>query len=80
MDKITRFIGCGDAIEFDFVERQATPKNVMHLILQLYVSELSCSNIDTILDVPSRNRARSPLHNRVQNRGSNRKLAEIPTR
>jgi len=33
MDEITRLITCSDAIELDFVEREATPKNFMKLAM-----------------------------------------------
>jgi transposase-like protein len=66
MPEITRLIGCSDAIELDFVEREATPKNVMKLALQLHLSGLSLSNTVTVLDVLGIDRARSTVHNWVQ--------------
>jgi hypothetical protein len=47
MPEITRLIAFSDSIELDFVEREATPKNVMKLALQLHLSGLSLFNTDT---------------------------------
>lgn len=66
MAEITRLIGCSDAIELDFVEREATPKNVMKLAVQLHLSGLSLSNTVTVLEKLGINRARSTVHNWVQ--------------
>jgi len=66
MPKIARLNGCFDAIELDFVEREATPKNLMKLALQLHLSGLSLSNTVSILDELGVSRARSTVHNWVQ--------------
>ena len=66
MSEITRLNGCFDAIELDFVEREATPKNLMKLALQLHLSGLSLSDTVSILDELGVSRARSTVHNWVQ--------------
>jgi transposase-like protein len=66
MAKITRLIGCNHAIELDFVIREATPKNIMKLAVQLHLSGLSLSNTVTVLEILGVKRARSTVHNWVQ--------------
>jgi len=66
MPETTRLTGCNDAIELDFVEREATSKNVMKLAVQLHLSGLSLSNTVSLLDDLGIDRARSTVHSWVQ--------------
>ena len=49
MPKNARLNGRLDEIELDFVEREATPKLLMKLGIQLHLAVLSPSNIVSIL-------------------------------
>ncbi|MFQ3320431.1 MAG: putative transposase [Natronomonas sp.] len=49
MSENDRFEGFLDEIELGFVEREATPKLLMKLGVQLHLAELSLSNIGSIL-------------------------------
>ena len=57
--------GCIDQIELDFVEREATPRLLMKLSIQLHLAGLSLSNTVSILGVFGIERARSTVHNWV---------------
>jgi len=65
MSKNARLNGCLDEIELGFVEREATPKLLMKLGIQLHLAGLSLSNTVSILDIFGVNRARSTVHNWV---------------
>ena len=67
MPENDRFNGCLDEIELDFVEREATPKLLMKLGIQLHLAGLSLSNTVSILELFGVNRARSTVHNWVHN-------------
>ena len=66
MTEISRLSGGSDAIELDFVEREATPTEIMELAVQLHLTGLSLSNTVSILDNFGVSRARSTVHNWVQ--------------
>jgi transposase-like protein len=66
MPKIARLIDSSDAIELDFVEREATPKEVMEYGVELHLSGLSLSNTVTELEKIGVSRSRSAIHNWVQ--------------
>ncbi|MFW6385192.1 MAG: IS6 family transposase, partial [Halodesulfurarchaeum sp.] len=66
MQEIARLNGLSDAIELDFVERVATPRNMMKLAIHLHLSGLSLSNTVSVLESFGINRARSTVHNWVQ--------------
>ena len=66
MTEISRLSGDRDAIELDFVEREATSIEMMELAIHLHLGGLSLSNIVSILDRFGVNRARSTVHNWVQ--------------
>src|SRR6056297_2022854 len=61
----TRLSGSIDQIDLDFVEREATPRFLMKLSIQLHLAGLSLSNTVSILDIFGVERARSTVHNWV---------------
>jgi transposase-like protein len=65
MPENTRLSGSIDQIELGFVEREATPKLLMKLGIQLHLAGLSLSNTVSILDIFGVSRARSTVHNWV---------------
>ena len=65
MPKSARLSGCLEEIDLDFVEREATPRLLMKLSIQLHLAGLSLSNTVSILDIFGVNRARSTVHNWV---------------
>ena len=65
MPKNARLDGCLDQIDLDFVEREATPRLLMKLSIQLHLAGLSLSNTVSILEVFGVERARSTVHNWV---------------
>ena len=66
MHEISRLNGGSDAIELDFVEREATSIEIMELAIHLHLGGLSLSNTVSILDRFGVDRARSTVHNWVQ--------------
>ena len=66
MTEISRLNGGSDAIELDFVEREATSIEMMELAIHLHLGGLSLSNTVSILDRFGVDRARSTVHNWVQ--------------
>jgi len=65
MPENTRLGGSIDQIELGFVEREATPKLLMKLGIQLHLAGLSLSNTISILEIFGVHRARSTVHNWV---------------
>jgi len=65
MPKNDRLNGCLDEIELGFVEREATPRLLMKLGIQLHLAGLSLSNTVSILEIFGVKRARSTVHNWV---------------
>jgi transposase-like protein len=65
MPKNARLNGCLDQIDLEFVEREATPRLLMKLSIQLHLAGLSLSNTVSILDIFGVERARSTVHNWV---------------
>jgi len=65
MTENARLGGSTDRIELDFVEREATPRLLMKLSIQLHLAGLSLSNTVSILEVFGVSRARSTVHNWV---------------
>jgi len=65
MPENTRLSGSIDQIELGFVEREATPKLLMKLGIQLHLAGLSLSNTVLILEIFGVERARSTVHNWV---------------
>ncbi|CCQ35873.1 ISH14-type transposase ISNamo8 [Natronomonas moolapensis 8.8.11] len=55
-----------DEIDLEFVEREATPRFLMKLSIQLHLAGLSLSNTVSILELFGVDRARSTVHNWVQ--------------
>jgi transposase-like protein len=65
MPENTRLNGCLDEIDLEFVEREATPRLLMKLSIQLHLAGLSLSNTVSFLEVFGVERVRSTVHNRV---------------
>jgi putative transposase len=65
MPENDRLAGCLDEIELGFVEREATPRLLMKLGIQLHLAGLSLSNTVSILEIFGVKRARSTVHNWV---------------
>ena len=65
MQENTRLSGCLDEITLEFVEREATPRLLMKLSIQLHLAGLSLSNTVSILEIFGVERARSTVHNWV---------------
>ncbi|MDB9254098.1 IS6 family transposase [Halorubrum ezzemoulense] len=65
MPENTCLSGSIDQIELGFVEREATPRLLMKLGIQLHLAGLSLSNTVSILEIFGVERARSTVHNWV---------------
>jgi len=65
MPETDRLDGCLNEIELGLVEREATPKLLMKLGIQLHLTGLSLSNTVSILEIFGVSRARSTVHNWV---------------
>ncbi len=65
MPENDRLNGCLNEIELGFVEREATPRFLMKLGIQLHLAGLSLSNTVSILEIFGVERARSTVHNWV---------------
>ena len=65
MPENARLGGSIDQIDVEFVEREATPRLLMKLSIQLHLAGLSLSNTVSFLDVFGVSRARSTVHNWV---------------
>ena len=63
MPENARLNGCLDEIELGFVEREATPKLLMKLGIQLHLAGLSLSNTVSILEIFGVERARLTVYN-----------------
>ena len=56
-------ISATDAIELDFLDREATPKEIMELAIYLHLGGLSLSNPVSVLNSIGFSRARLIAHN-----------------
>ncbi|ELZ43334.1 IS240-type transposase (ISH102) [Halorubrum coriense DSM 10284] len=65
MPENDRLSVCLDEINLEFVEREATPKLLMKLSIQLQLAGLSLSNTVSFLEVFGIDRVRSTVHNWV---------------
>ena len=65
MPENDRLSGCLDEINLDFVEREATPRLLMKLSIQLHLAGLSLSDTVSFLEVFGVDRVRSTVHNWV---------------
>ena len=65
MPENDRLDGCLNEIELGFVKREATPRLLMKLGIQLHLAGLSLSNTVSILEIFGVERARSTVHNWV---------------
>jgi len=63
MPEIDRLNGPSDRIELGFVEREATPKPLMKLSIQLHAAGLSLSDTVSVLENFGVSRSRSTVHN-----------------
>ncbi len=63
MPENDRLRGCLDKINLEFVEREATPKLLMKLSIQLYLPGLSLSNTVSFLEEFGVDRVRSTVYN-----------------
>jgi hypothetical protein len=63
MAENTRFSGCLDEINLEFVEREATPRLLMKLSIQLHLSELYFLNTVMFIYIFGLDRIRSTVHN-----------------
>jgi transposase-like protein len=66
MNEISRLSGGSDAIELEFVEREATPIELMELANHPHLGGLSLADTVSVLDSFGVSRARSTVHNWVQ--------------
>jgi putative transposase len=65
MPKNASLSECFDRIDLAFIEREATPRVLMKLSIQLHLAGLSLSNTVSILELFGVSRARSTVHNWV---------------
>jgi len=65
MPENARHSGCLDEINLEFVEREATPKLLMKLSIQLHLAGLSLSNTVSFLEEFGVGQVRSTVHNWV---------------
>jgi len=65
MSKNTRLGRGKDAIELDFVEREATPEFAMEIGIQIHLAGLSVLNTVSVLERLGVERVRSTVHNWV---------------
>ena len=65
MPENDRLSGCLDKINLEFVEREAAPRLLMKLSIQLHLAVLSLSNTVSLLEVFGVDRVRSTVHNWV---------------
>jgi len=65
MPENTRLSGSIDQIDLEFVEREATPRFLMKLSIQLHLAGLYLLNTVSILEIFGVERARSTVHNWV---------------
>ncbi|WP_222914248.1 IS6 family transposase [Natrinema sp. SYSU A 869] len=66
MPEFSRLTGSSSGAQLDFVEREATPRELMRLSIQLHLSGLSLSDTVSILEKFGVEPARSTVHNWVQ--------------
>ncbi|QCS44959.1 IS6 family transposase [Natrinema versiforme] len=66
MPELSRLNGSSSGIQLDFVEREATPRELMRLSIQLHLAGLSLSDTVSALERFGVERARSTIHNWVQ--------------
>ena len=63
MPESDRLSGCLDEINLEFVEREATPRLLMKLSIQLHLAELPVLNTVSFLEVFGVDRVRSTVYN-----------------
>ena len=63
MPENDRLDGCLNEIKLGFVKREATPKLLVKLGIQLHFASLSLSNTVSILEIFGISRAQSTVHN-----------------
>jgi hypothetical protein len=77
MPENDRFDGYLNEIELDFVEREAIPKLLMKLGIQLHLTGLSLSNTVSILKIFDVSRARSTVYSRFTRQSYSPKLVAV---
>ena len=78
MPENDRLNGCLNEIELGFVEREATPKLLMKLGIQLHLAGLSLSNTVFILEIFGVSRTRSTVHSWVHKAELQPESGQIP--
>lgn len=78
MPENARLSGSIDQIELGFVEREATPRLLMKLGIQLHLAGLSLSNTVSILEPFGVERARPTVHNWVHKADLQPESGRIP--
>ncbi|MUW13482.1 IS6 family transposase [Halorubrum sp. CBA1125] len=78
MPENDRLCGCLDEINLEFVEREATPRLLMKLRIQLHLSGVSLSNTVSFLEVFGVDRVRSTVHNWVHKANLQPEFGRIP--
>ncbi len=78
MPENERLSGSIDQIDLAFVEREATPRFLMKLSIQLHLAGLSLSNTVSILEVFGVQRARSTVHNWVHKADLQPRMGQSP--
>src|SRR6056297_3620155 len=66
MPESTDLTGSSTDVQLGFVEREATPRELMRLSIQLHLRGLSLADTVRVLENFGVHRARSPVHNWVQ--------------
>jgi hypothetical protein len=63
MSESNRLSGCLDEINVEFVEREATPKLLIEVSIQLHLAGLYLLNTVSFLEIFGVDRVRSTVHN-----------------
>lgn len=66
MAEIDRLSQHNDLIDLDFVERERTPGEIIHVGIQLRVARASISNTKQFLETVGVDRSRTAIHNWVK--------------
>jgi transposase-like protein len=78
MPENDRLNACLDDINLEFVEREATPRLLMKLSIQLHLAVLYLSNTVSIIYIFGAKRARSTVHNWVHKADLQPKTGRCP--
>lgn len=85
MPKTTRLTGSSADVQLGFVEREATPRELVRLSIQLHLHGLSLANTIRVLENFGAERTRSTVHNWIQKaelqpEAANRRMTSHSTR